>query len=231
MNVVEITGMSSIDCGGLFGRNLLMPQLKKLYVFQNPAFPYLLKIGETHDVSKRWDVLNRSSGCPEKFKVCAVYQLTAKIPSDRAIHEILAPYRNTDDREFFEITVRKVKGLLNELGLREIEPVRGHAVRSRGRLRSSNTTLKNLDLKGGESLYLKNYPRIRARISETGRIIYKRVIMTAAEAAKKAREDAGAPLVSAVNGNTHWCLKGGTETLFERRKRLDQRRQARMKAA
>ena len=46
-----------------------------IYIFVNPAFPQLIKIGYADDVQKRLKILNRNSGLPDPFHCYAIYKV------------------------------------------------------------------------------------------------------------------------------------------------------------
>lgn len=76
-----------------------------VYILSNSAMPGLLKIGFTKgDVEARARQL-RSTGVPRPFRVEAKIRAEYSRTTERKIHEALARYRDSHDREFFRMRV------------------------------------------------------------------------------------------------------------------------------
>ena len=59
-----------------------------IYIFTNPSFPELVKIGYTDDVSKRLDSLNSSSAVPYAFRAYAIYEVDHEL-EDKKVHKLI----------------------------------------------------------------------------------------------------------------------------------------------
>jgi hypothetical protein len=79
-----------------------------IYVMSNPSMPGLLKIGFT---SKEADIrakeLYKATGVPQPFKLEFIYKCDNGITLEKEIHSYLKQYRTNNDREFFEMELKK----------------------------------------------------------------------------------------------------------------------------
>ena len=88
-----------------------------VYILSNPAMPGLIKIGHTKNhPGERVKQLSRSSGIPVPFDVEWVYSCYNAIELEREIHKHLDSYRVNNNREFFQIPVKKAKSIIKKLG-------------------------------------------------------------------------------------------------------------------
>jgi hypothetical protein len=85
-----------------------------VYVLLNPSFPELVKIGLTERTSEERARELRTSGVPTHFIVIYDELVSDCQAVESAIHERLAGYRVTDDREFFRVPVKEAIRTLQE---------------------------------------------------------------------------------------------------------------------
>ncbi len=87
-----------------------MPQTNYIYATKSSAFPGLLKIGKTADVSRRVSQLN--TGCaPAPHKVVAVAPTFDNDRDERMAHAFFAESRR--EGEFFEVSEDAVQSFFN----------------------------------------------------------------------------------------------------------------------
>jgi hypothetical protein len=88
----------------------------KIYVMSNPSMPGLLKIGYTgRTAKKRKEELDKHSGVPTPFIIEYVYQYYGGEDFERLIHRELAEYRESNDREFFNLEVEEAISMIKEI--------------------------------------------------------------------------------------------------------------------
>ena len=86
-----------------------------VYFLVNTKMPGLLKIGYTNtSVNNRLSQLN-STGIPVPFELGACFLVNKPSECEKQIHTKLRPYRLSDKREFFEISLKKAIELSFEI--------------------------------------------------------------------------------------------------------------------
>ena len=89
-----------------------------IYIFVNPAFPQLIKIGYADDVQKRLKILNRNSGLPDPFHCYAIYKVKKRL-EDLRLHNLIdtldSSLRHSKNREFYEINCQKAYDILSAI--------------------------------------------------------------------------------------------------------------------
>ena len=90
-----------------------------VYVFSNPAFPDLLKIGKTVDPNRRLKELSRSSGVPSPFECKGLFEVIDMDKTESALHRALDSDRFNPKREFFEKSYEDIYPILSLLGREE----------------------------------------------------------------------------------------------------------------
>ena len=89
-----------------------------IYIFVNPAFPELVKIGYTDDVDKRLKTFNRSSGLPDPYHCYAVYKVKSRL-KDLKLHSLIdtldPSLRHAKNREFYEMNCEKAYEILSAI--------------------------------------------------------------------------------------------------------------------
>ncbi len=89
-----------------------------VYVFTNPAFPNMVKIGRTNNVDKRLKGLSASSGTPLPFE-CA-YSVKVANPTllEANTHTHFLQFRVNEAREFFNVSADVVRCFLESEALK-----------------------------------------------------------------------------------------------------------------
>ena len=89
-----------------------------IYVFVNPAFPSLVKIGYADNVEKRLKQLNRNSGLPDPFHAYATYKVKKRL-EDLKLHKLIdsldSDLRHSKNKEFYEMTPEKAFEVLSAI--------------------------------------------------------------------------------------------------------------------
>lgn len=79
-------------------------QFEYLYVLTNVSLPGIVKIGKTdRSPHKRAKELSAFTGVPTEFTVFRAFQVRDSTSAESRIHERLADYRVSENREFFRI--------------------------------------------------------------------------------------------------------------------------------
>ena len=73
-----------------------------VYILRNPAFPGLLKVGETSGSPYQKALELQGTGVPMSFEVVRAYFVKDRRLSERIVHDTLGGFRVSDNREFFK---------------------------------------------------------------------------------------------------------------------------------
>lgn len=89
-----------------------------IYIMSNPTYPGLLKIGYTgKEIEIRRKDLSSHTGVPTPFKVEFVYKLHARGEEmERELHKYLKEYRTSNQREFFDISLKEAINAIKNVG-------------------------------------------------------------------------------------------------------------------
>lgn len=87
-----------------------------LYCFSNDSLKNLYKIGmTTRSVEERLKEANSSTWCPPNFKVELFVKVNKVEEKEKILHQILEEFRCSSRREFFEVSLDKIRLLFNLL--------------------------------------------------------------------------------------------------------------------
>lgn len=77
-----------------------------VYVLGNPCFPGIYKVGMTsRSPSLRCKELSKATAAPSPFIVLAYYEFDDARAVEQSIHGVLADFRVSDSREFFDVSL------------------------------------------------------------------------------------------------------------------------------
>lgn len=89
-----------------------------IYIFVNPAFPELVKIGYVVDVQKYLKILNRNSELPDPFHCYAIYKVKKRL-KDLILHNLIdtldSSLIHSKNREFYEMNCQKAYDILSAI--------------------------------------------------------------------------------------------------------------------
>src|SRR5258706_10133570 len=87
-----------------------------IYILENPSFDGVVKIGRTaRDVAERVKELSSHTGVPTEFTVFRKFAVEDSTVAERKIHERLAEYRVSENREFFRLSAEEAALVLEEM--------------------------------------------------------------------------------------------------------------------
>lgn len=87
-----------------------------IYILENASFPGVVKIGRTErEVADRVKELSSATGVPTEFSLFRQYAVDDATITERQIHERLAEYRVSGNREFFRLSADEAASVLEEL--------------------------------------------------------------------------------------------------------------------
>lgn len=89
-----------------------------VYVFTNPAFPNMVKIGRTNNVDKRLKGLSASSGTPLPFECAYSVKVTNPALLEANTHAHFLDFRVNQSREFFKVSAEVVRSFLEKESLK-----------------------------------------------------------------------------------------------------------------
>ena len=84
-----------------------------VYILSNPSMPNIVKIGVTQDsVANRCKTISKPTGVPTPFEV--EYECTVDncYKIEKALQAAFAPYRVSENREFFKVSPAQVTAIL-----------------------------------------------------------------------------------------------------------------------
>lgn len=90
-----------------------------VYVFTNPAFPDIVKIGRTNNVDKRLRGLSASSGTPLPFECAYSVKVTNPMLLEANTHTHFLDFRVNQSREFFKVSAEVVRSFLEKESLKK----------------------------------------------------------------------------------------------------------------
>ena len=89
-----------------------------IYIFVNPAFPNLVKIGYSDNFEKRLKQLNSNSGLPDPFHVYATYKVKKRL-EDLKLHKLIdfldASLKHVPNKEFYDMSPEKAYAILSAI--------------------------------------------------------------------------------------------------------------------
>ena len=112
-----------------------------LYILSNPAFPDLLKVGKTADTPESRVRQLNSTGVPSAFIVNASFMVNEPAQIEAAAHKVLADFRHSKNREFFNVSLAVALETIFPLVLKDL---------ANGAQSSSEPRFKEHDLTLGE---------------------------------------------------------------------------------
>ena len=93
-----------------------------LYCFSNESLKNLYKIGmTTRSIEERLKEANSSTWNPDKFKIELSVKVNRVEEREKIVHKLLEEYRNNSRREFFEVTLERVKLIFDLLQEEDIK--------------------------------------------------------------------------------------------------------------
>jgi len=87
-----------------------------VYIFTNNAYPDLIKIGMTTSTSERRLKGVNGSGVVDNWEVCWDYYCLRPWDLEQTVHLKLDSFRQSNDREFFIMSVEQAIKVIEELG-------------------------------------------------------------------------------------------------------------------
>ena len=89
-----------------------------IYIMSNPTYPGLLKIGYIgKEIEIRRKDLSKATGVPTPFKVEFIYKLQGRGEEmERELHKYLKEYRTSNQREFFDISLKEAINSIKIIG-------------------------------------------------------------------------------------------------------------------
>lgn len=84
-----------------------------VYVMSNPSMPKMVKIGVTQQtVEKRLKALSKPTGVPTPFQIEYECEVDDCYKIETALKAIFGPYRVSENREFFQVSVSQIIAVL-----------------------------------------------------------------------------------------------------------------------
>lgn len=94
----------------------LVAMTEFVYILENSSMPGLLKIGRTdRSVAERVEELSAHTGVPTGFTVVKEYPVLDSMEAERVVHERLADYRVSENREFFRLESEDAVAIIDSL--------------------------------------------------------------------------------------------------------------------
>ena len=185
-----------------------------VYALTNPAFPHLIKIGQSKEPAKRAKTLASSTGVPGSFEVACECKVENPKEVEKALHDAFRPYRHgSGKKEFFEIEVSQLIGLFQVLDQNGGEETKNARGTRRGGTRRGNTNLRELGIMKGDVLTFTKDNSKKATVIDDYRILYGGEIMNLTTAAKKIIGD------KSISGPDHWMFKGVHISVLKRNRK------------
>jgi len=123
-----------------------------VYVLSNPAFPNLVKVGQTTDLPElRVKQLN-TTGVPSAFVLECCFRVEEPSEIERQVHETLSSHRHSRNREFFTLSVAEITDVVFQI-VSKVSPatkvVSGHGSKPSHNLSETEVLLLQLLVSAG----------------------------------------------------------------------------------
>ena len=91
----------------------MKPKQGSVYILSNPSMPNIVKIGVTQDsVENRCKTISKPTGVPTPFEVEYECTVSDCYKIEKALQAAFAPYKVSENREFFKVTATQVIAIL-----------------------------------------------------------------------------------------------------------------------
>ena len=128
-----------------------------VYIFINPAFPEIIKIGRTNgSINKRMQDLSSATGVPMPFECFYAAEVANCVEIEAKMHRIFAQYRIDPKKEFFTVDPYTAKEVLSLAAIRDITPPKVAALTAMQNAKLGHIwDLYNLPI-GAELIYVRD---------------------------------------------------------------------------
>ena len=142
-----------------------------VYILSNPSMPNIVKIGVTQDsVENRCKMISKPTGVPTPFEV--EYECTVgdcyKI--EKALQAAFAPYRVSENREFFKVSTAQVTAILQ---LVQQENITEQATSDQPETkRNPRFKFAEMNIPAGTQITFVQDDEIKATVTENNNVLY-----------------------------------------------------------
>lgn len=189
-----------------------------VYLLTNPCMPEYVKVGRTNDIERRLKDLSKPTAIAEPFECYSYLTVRGDKPNadqiEKALHFFLSR-EFKQSKEYFIASVSEVEKYFKHI--ETINPRIKYSLYNidKKKKRSSQTTFKMLKIEPNTVLVYKQNSSISCIVQdEKNKVLYNGQTTTLSNIAST---DFGRP----VNGFEYFMISGESETLWERRKRLE----------
>lgn len=189
-----------------------------IYILKNEAMPDYIKIGKTHNITRRIQDLDWTN-IPLPFKCYYAAKVKDINFAENKIHAIFEDYRARSNREFFKVNPEHVVAAIKLIELKDVTP------------RTDNNGIPEVKAEL-EKIYTKRFNFVAAGISAGSELIFTRDKNIKAKVTKDGNIEINGVIKSlsraaqdilgynyGVAGPLYWRYED--ETLDERRKRIE----------
>ena len=201
-----------------------------VYVLTNPAMPDLIKIGKTDNLEQRVKQLSGHAGVPIPFEVHYACTVENASEVEKKVHHAFGDHRINARREFFEINPERVVSALELAALEDVTPGTDYVEdadekaaldneRDRSERKRSHFKFSSVGIDQDAVLTFIHDEEITATVIDDRKIRFENKDASLSAAAQEVLQRMGRKALS-IAGPQYW--KYGSETLSERRNRLEE---------
>lgn len=142
-----------------------------VYILSNPSMPNIVKIGVTQDsVANRCKTISKPTGVPSPFEV--EYECTVDdcYKIEKALQAAFAPYRVSENREFFKVSPAQVTAIL-QLVQQENTTEQATADQPETK-RNPRFKFAEMNIPTGAKLLFTQDETIEATVTENNNVLY-----------------------------------------------------------
>ena len=140
-----------------------------VYILSNPSMPNIVKIGVTQDsVANRCKTISKPTGVPTPCEVECTVDNCYKI--EKALQAAFAPYRVSENREFFKVSTAQVTAIL-QLVQQENTTEQATADQPEAK-RNPRFKFAEMNIPAGTQITFVQDEEIKATVTENNNVLY-----------------------------------------------------------
>lgn len=149
----------------------MKPKQGSVYILSNPSMPNIVKIGVTQDsVENRCKTISKPTGVPTPFEVEYECTVSDCYKIEKALQAAFAPYRVSENREFFKVNTAQVTAILQ---LVQQENITEQATANQPETkRNPRFKFAEMNVPVGAKLLFTQDETIEAAVTENNNVLY-----------------------------------------------------------
>lgn len=149
----------------------MKPKQGSVYILSNPSMPNIVKIGVTQDsVENRCKTISKPTGVPTPFEVEYECTVSDCYKIEKALQAAFAPYKVSENREFFKVSTAQVTAILQ---LVQQENITEQATADQSETkRNPRFKFAEMNIPAGTQITFVQDEEIKATVTENNNVLY-----------------------------------------------------------